>query len=73
MLQGVLEDFDDIFVATGSVGTICGLAVAKHLTGSSIKYVVVLVHMDIEINISISSLIGSGIVLEIKSLMVNSF
>ena len=36
-LQGVLEDFDDIVLAAGSVGTACGLAVAKHLTGASIK------------------------------------
>ena len=36
-LQGVLDDFDDIIVATGSVGTICGLAVSKYLTGASIK------------------------------------
>jgi len=32
-----VENFDDIFVACGSVGTVCGLAVGKHLTGSSIR------------------------------------
>ena len=37
LLQGLLEDYDDIVVAAGSVGTACGLAVAKHLTGAAIK------------------------------------
>ncbi len=35
--QGVLEDFDDIIMATGSGGTLCGLAIGNHLTGSRIK------------------------------------
>ena len=37
--QDVLEKFDDLVVAAGSVGMACGLAVAKHLTKSSIKWV----------------------------------
>ena len=35
--QGVLENFDDIVVATGSGGTICGLAVGNYLTGMKVK------------------------------------
>lgn len=35
--EGVLDNFDDIVVPTGSGGTICGLAVANYLTGSKIK------------------------------------
>lgn len=34
-----MEDYDDIVVAAGSVGTVCGLAVAKYLTGAKIKRV----------------------------------
>ena len=37
--QGLLENFDDIFVASGSAGTVCGLAVAKYLTKAKIKSV----------------------------------
>ena len=37
LLQGVLEEFDDIFVAAGTAGTACGLAVANYLTGSKLK------------------------------------
>ena len=37
MTQGVLEDFDDIVVPTGSGGTICGLAVGNYLTGMKVK------------------------------------
>lgn len=44
MKQGLLERFDDIVVVAGSVGTVCGLAVAKHLTGASIKIHAVSVH-----------------------------
>ena len=39
MDEGVLENFDDIVVATGSGGTICGLAVGNYLTGQKVKYV----------------------------------
>ena len=35
--QGALEQFTDIAVATGSGGTICGIAVANYLTGSRVK------------------------------------
>ena len=38
-MQGVLEEFDDLFVAAGSAGTICGLAIAKYLSGAKIKSV----------------------------------
>ena len=37
LMQGVLNDFDDVFVAAGSVGTACGLAIANYLTGSKLK------------------------------------
>lgn len=37
LMQGILEDFDDLFVAAGSAGTICGLAIAKYLSGAKIK------------------------------------
>lgn len=37
MDEGALENFDDIVVATGSGGTICGLAIANYLTGLKIK------------------------------------
>ena len=37
LLQGVLEEFDDIFVAAGTAGTACGLGVANYLTGSKLK------------------------------------
>ena len=37
MDEGVLDNFDDIVVATGSGGTICGLAVANYLTGLKVK------------------------------------
>ena len=35
--QGLHENFDDVVVAVGSGGTLCGLAVANHLTGSKLK------------------------------------
>ena len=35
--EGVPSKFDDIVVATGSGGTICGLAVANYLSGSRIR------------------------------------
>lgn len=34
----MLDDFDDIFVAAGSVGTACGLAIGNYLTGSKLRY-----------------------------------
>ena len=37
MAEGALERFDDVVVATGSGGTICGLAVANYLTGLKVK------------------------------------
>ena len=37
MEEGVLNKFDDIVMAVGSGGTICGLAVANYLTGSQVK------------------------------------
>ncbi|XP_065056440.1 uncharacterized protein LOC135684731 isoform X2 [Rhopilema esculentum] len=37
MDQGMLENFDDIFVASGSGGTIGGLALANYLNGSPLK------------------------------------
>ena len=37
LMQGVLENFSDIFLAAGSTGTACGLAVANYLTGSKVK------------------------------------
>ena len=40
--QGVLEDYDDLFVAAGSAGTICGLAIANCLTGRKLKSVSIL-------------------------------
>ena len=39
--QGVLKHFDDIVMATGSGGTICGMTVANFLTGSQVKWVTV--------------------------------
>ena len=44
IVQGLLEDYDDIVVAAGSVGTTCGLAAAKHLTGAAIKIHAVATH-----------------------------
>ena len=38
-IQGLVERFDDIVVAVGSGGTVCGLALANHLTGAKLKYV----------------------------------
>ena len=38
--QGVLEDFDDIFMAVGSGGTCSGVAIGNYLTGSKLKCVV---------------------------------
>jgi D-cysteine desulfhydrase len=35
--EGALDSFDDIVVATGSGGTICGLAIANYLTGLKVK------------------------------------
>ena len=35
--QGVLENFDDIVVTTGSGGTVCGLVVGNYLTGMKVK------------------------------------
>ena len=35
--QDLYENFDDVVVATGSGGTISGLAVANYLTGSRIR------------------------------------
>ena len=35
--DGVLENFDDIVLATGSGGTLSGLAVGNYLTGQKIK------------------------------------
>ena len=37
MDQGAMEEFDDIVVAIGSGGTLCGLAIANYLTGSKVK------------------------------------
>ena len=37
IFQGLHDNFDDIFVAGGSVGTACGLAIANYLTGSKLK------------------------------------
>ena len=35
--QGVLEGFDDIVMAVGSGGTLCGVTIANYLTGSKVK------------------------------------
>ena len=37
MEEGALDSFDDIVVATGSGGTVCGLAIANYLTGLKVK------------------------------------
>lgn len=37
LLQGVLDDFDDLILAVGSGGSAAGLAIANYLTGSKIK------------------------------------
>ena len=37
MDEGALDGVDDIVVATGSGGTICGLAIANYLTGLKVK------------------------------------
>ena len=37
LFQGILDNFDDIFVASGSGGTIGGLALANYLNGSPLK------------------------------------
>lgn len=36
-VQGVLDDFDDVFVAAGCVGTASALAISNYLTGSKLK------------------------------------
>ena len=35
--EGVLENFDDIVVAIGSGGTVCGLTIGNYLTGQKVK------------------------------------
>ena len=39
LLQGLHDQFDDVVVAIGSGGTLCGLAIANYLTGSKLKLV----------------------------------
>lgn len=48
MDQGLLDNFDDVVVASGSGGTAAGLAVANHLTGSKLKFHAVIIAMDAE-------------------------
>ncbi len=38
-MQGVAERYDDLVVAVGSGGTVCGLALGNYLTGSKLKLV----------------------------------
>ena len=45
-MQGVAERYDDLVVAVGSGGTVCGLALGNYLTGSKLK----LVHIQHAIN-----------------------
>ena len=35
-----MEKFDDIVLPIGSGGTACGLALANHLTGSRLRYII---------------------------------
>lgn len=35
--QGLHEQFDDVVVAVGSGGSLCGLALANYLTGSKLR------------------------------------
>lgn len=37
LLQGLFENFDDLFVTGGSGGTTLGLAIANYLTGQKLK------------------------------------
>lgn len=37
MDQGLHQDFDDVVVAVGSGGTLCGLAIANYLAGSKLR------------------------------------
>ena len=38
-MQGVTDGFDDIFLAAGSCGSACGVAIGNYLTGSKLKLV----------------------------------
>ena len=46
-VQGVLENFDDVFMAVGSGGTACGIAIANYLTGSKLRCVCVCVRVQV--------------------------
>ena len=35
--QGILENYDDIVVTVASSGALSGLAIAKHLTGATVR------------------------------------
>lgn len=46
MDQGVLDNFDDVIVASGSGGTAAALAIANHLTGGKLKFHAVIIAED---------------------------
>ena len=37
--QGILDNFDDVFVGVSTGGTACGIGVGNYLNGSKLKYV----------------------------------
>ncbi len=41
IMQGVAERYDDLVVAVGSGGTVCGLALGNYFTGSKLKLVAI--------------------------------
>ena len=51
--QGLHSNFDDIVIAVGSGGTLCGLAVANYLTGSKVRLGLVRGHRSCQLQVRI--------------------